>query len=319
MKIKRDGKTIDVLVLTYFKIKHKMFSSSTLDSEYVLYTIPQNTNERMIYLSKLSIEDKIKLILPTEEELELLKKIIENFLSSRTDEIQLIKNKYEYIDIKKLEEIEITEEKTQKIQLSTEKYIKLLSNKYLTYPKLKILNMEEILKEGYDKNNEEAIHICFLGLVIYFILTLIIHIILMFNGLGKISLFTLSGPTIIMWTLVIALISMAAFNFEEKTSIESWLIVFLIIFIFILILSLIQKTITIPTITLISLIYSVIFTIPYVIAKRISFKIVNKYKARNYLTYFCIYLIPFGSIFLILTKIYNSIFYKIINEILNII
>lgn len=317
MKILRDGKEIDVLALTYFKLKEKMFSSSIEDNEYVIYTIPQDTKLRTIYLAKLIIDDKIKLVLPSKEELELLKKLIENFLSSRIDEIQLIKNKYEYIDINKLENIQIIEESNQKIELSTEKYIKLLSNKYLTYPKLKILNVEEIMKEGYDKNNKEAIHISLLALLVYFVIIVIIHIVLMFNGLGPISLFKLSGPTIIMWSLVIALISMTAFNFEEKTGFESWFITFLIIFIFIVLLSAIQGLLLIPAITLMSLVYSIIFTIPYVIAKRISFKVVNKYKARNYLTYFCIYLIPFASMFLIITKLYNSLLYKYINQILD--
>ncbi|MBE6159531.1 MAG: hypothetical protein E7157_00570 [Lactobacillales bacterium] len=315
MKIIRDGKEIDVLVITYFKLKEKMFSTSVEDVEYVMYTIPQDTKVRTIYLSRLTIENK--LILPSKEELESLKKIIENFLSSRTDEIQLVKNKYEYIDINKLENIEIIEESKQKIELPTEKYIKLLSNKYLTYPKLKILNIEEIMKEGYEKNNKIAINICTKVLLIYSGIIALLHIILMINGLGQLSLFKLSGPTIVLWTLVISLISMTAFNFEEKSSIESWFIVFLIIFIFIISLSAIQGMVLIPPITLMSLVYSIIFTIPYALAKKISFKIVNKYKCRNYLTYFCVYLIPFASIFLILTKLYNSVFYEYINQILN--
>lgn len=315
MKIIRDGKQIDVLALTYFKLKQKMFSTSVLDTEYVLYTIPQDTKSRTIFLARLTIENK--LVLPEKEELELLKKILENFLSSRIDEIQLIKNKYEYIDINQLEEKEIIEENKQTIELPTEKYIKLLSNKYLTYPKLKILNIEEIMKEGYDKNNKIAINICTKALLVYLGIIALLHIILMIVGLGQLSLFKLSGPTIIMWTLVISLISMAAFNFEEKNGLESWFIIFLIIFIFIILLSAIQGILVIPPITLMSLVYSIIFTIPYVIAKKISFKVVNNYKCRNYLTYFCVYLIPFGTIFLILTKLYNSVFYEYINQILN--
>lgn len=315
MKIIRDGKEIDVIALTYFKLKQKMFSTSILDTEYVLYTIPQDTKSRTIFLARLTIENK--LILPEKEELELLKKIMENFLSSRTDEIQLFKNKYEYIDINKLDEIKIIEESNQTIELPTERYIKLLSNKYLTYPKLKILNIEEIMKEGYDKNNKIAINICTKALLTYLGITALIHIILMIIGLGQLSLFKLSGPTIIMWTLVIALISMAAFNFEEKNGFESWFVIFLIIFIFIILLSAIQGIVLIPAITLMSLVYSIIFTIPYVIAKKISFKVVNKYKCRNYLTYFCIYLIPFASIFLVITKLYNSVLYQYVNEILN--
>lgn len=315
MKIIREGKEIDVLALTYFKLKEKLFSNSTLDTEYVLYTIPQDTKSRTIFLARLTIENK--LVLPEKEELELLKKIIENFLSSRTEEIQLIKCKYEYIDINKLEQIEITEQSNQKIELPIERYIKLLSNKYITYPKLKILNIEEIMKEGYDKNNKIAINICTKAFLIYLGLTALIHIILMIMGLGQLSLFKVSGPTIIMWTLVISLISMAAFNFEEKNGIESWFIVFLTIFIFIISLSAMQGLLVIPAITLMSLVYSVIFTIPYVVSKKISFKVVNNYKCRNYFTYFCVYLIPFGSIFIVLTKLYNSVFYEYINQIMN--
>ena len=193
----------------------------------------------------------------------------------------------------------------------------IIINQYVGKLKTPIKNIEEIMKEGYDKNNKKAIPICWSVLLIYFIIVVILHVILMFNGLGQLSLFKLSGPTIILWTLVISLVSMAAFNFEEKNAIESWIIIFLVIFIFTLLLNLIQGILLIPTITLMSLVYSIIFTIPYVISKIISFKIVNKIKARNYITYFCIYLIPFASIFLIVTKIYNSIISNIVSNIIN--
>ena len=59
------------------------------------------------------------------------------------------------------------------------------------------------------------------------------------------------------------------------------------------------------------------FKVIYVIAKKISFKIINKLKARNYLTYFCIYLIPFASIFLIITKLYNNVLSNFISQIID--
>lgn len=320
MKIIRDGKEINALAITYFTPKGKRFFGLDKDNEYLIYTIPDESKEKTLYLAKLNhIDDTIRLILPNEEELKFLKGIIENFLSDRFNLRKLTKYKYEYIDIKKLENKIIEEKRNQKIILSTEKYIKLLSNKNLTYPKLKILNIEEIMKEGYDKNNKEAIPICMFALLIYFVLVVILHIILMFNGLGQINLFKLSGPTIILWTMVVSLISMVAFNFEEKNGIESWLVVFLIIFIFTFLLSIIQNNLLIPSLTLMSLIYSIIFTIPYAISKVISFKVVNKLKARNYLTYFCIYFLPFTCIFLVLVNIYNRFLSNIVSNIINMI
>ena len=309
MKIIKDNKEIEIIIITYFKLND--------DDKYLIYTIPQDTKEKILSLARIQDLNNIqKLVLPNKEELTYLKELISNFLSDRIDLNKLYDNEYEYIDIKELEKKIIEEEKSQKIILPIEKYLKFISNKYLTFPELKILNIKEIMKEGYDKNNEEAINICIFLLIIYFILVMILQIILMFLGLGKLALFTLSGPTIILWTLVIALISMVAYNFEEKSPMESWLTCFMIIIIFLILLNLILGNLIIPVVTLMSLIYSIIFIVPYVIAKKISFKIVNKLKARNYLTYFCIYLIPFASIFLIITKLYNNALSNFISQII---
>lgn len=309
MKIIKDNKEIEIIIITYFKLND--------DDKYLIYTIPQDTKEKILSLARIQdLNNKQKLVLPNKEELTYLKELISNFLSDRIDLNKLYDNEYEYIDIKELEKKIIEEEKSQKIILPIEKYLKFISNKYLTFPELKILNIKEIMKEGYDKNNEEAINICIFLLIIYFILVMILQIILMFLGLGKLALFTLSGPTIILWTLVIALISMVAYNFEEKSPMESWLTCFMIIIIFLILLNLILGNLIIPVVTLMSLIYSIIFIVPYVIAKKISFKIINKLKARNYLTYFCIYLIPFASIFLIITKLYNNVLSNFISQII---
>lgn len=310
MKIIKDNKEIEIIIITYFKLND--------DDKYLIYTIPQDTKEKILSLARIQDLNNIqKLVLPNKEELTYLKELISNFLSDRIDLNKLYDNEYEYIDIKELEKKIIEEEKSQKIILPIEKYLKFISNKYLTFPELKILNIKEIMKEGYDKNNEEAINICIFLLIIYFILVMILQIILMFLGLGKLALFTLSGPTIILWTLVIALISMVAYNFEEKSPMESWLTCFMIIIIFLILLNLILGNLIIPVVTLMSLIYSIIFIVPYVIAKKISFKIINKLKARNYLTYFCIYLIPFASIFLIITKLYNNVLSNFISQIID--
>ena len=318
MKIIKDNKEIEIIIITYFKLND--------DDKYLIYTIPQDTKEKILSLARIQDLNNIqKLVLPNKEELTYLKELISNFLSDRIDLNKLYDNEYEYIDIKELEKKIIEEEKSQKIILPIEKYLKFISNKYLTFPELKILNIKEIMKEGYDKNNEEAINICIFLLIIYFILVMILQIILMFLGLGKLALFTLSGPTIILWTLVIALISMVAYNFEEKSPVESWLTCFMIIAMFLILLNLILGNLIIPVVTLMSLIYSIIFIVPYVIAKKISFKIIkrineserkNKLKARNYLTYFCIYLIPFASIFLIITKLYNNALSNFISQII---
>lgn len=306
MKILRKNKELDIIPITYFKI---------LDYKYLIYTTSQNTKDRIIYIAKLI--DEYKLILPEEKELNILKNLIKNFLSERVNIKELKDIKYEYTDIKEIENRVLKEQTKQKIILSTEKYLKLLSNKYLTYPELKIINMEEIMKEGYDKNNEEATNICISLLLLYFIFIIIFQIILIILDKSKLSLYTLTGPTLILWTLVISLFSMVAYNFEEKNIIESWLTTFLIIFIFLLLLNLILGNLLISYVALKSLIYSIFFTIPYTISKKISFKIVNKLKARNYLTYFCIYLVPFALIFIGLFKLYNKYIIDYVNLIIN--
>ena len=289
----------NIRILTYFK-----YGNSSTIKEFVLYTKDIIEQEKSIYLAEL-IEEK--LVLPNKEDLLKIKKLIENFIS----------NKFEYLEKEKIENKTFNEISNKKIVLTKDQYIKLISNKYLTYPKMEILNMDEITKEGYDKNNKDAIAASVLTLLIYIIGIIIFQIILSFNRVPINTLFKPNGPSIIVWSLVIALISMVAFNFEEKKSIESWVVIFIITILFTLTISLIEGNIKISELTLNTLIYSLIFAVPYVIAKKLSFKIVNKLKCRNYVTYYCFYLLPFATILLILINLYNKVFINYITNIIN--
>lgn len=299
----------NIRILTYFK-----YGNSSTIKEFVLYTKDIIEQEKSIYLAEL-IEEK--LVLPNKEDLLKIKKLIENFISKDFELSIVLKNKFEYLEKEKIENKTFNEISNKKIVLTKDQYIKLISNKYLTYPKMEILNMDEITKEGYDKNNKDAIAASVLTLLIYIIGIIIFQIILSFNRVPINTLFKPNGPSIIVWSLVIALISMVAFNFEEKKSIESWVVIFIITILFTLIISLIEGNIKISELTLNTLIYSLIFTVPYVIAKKLSFKIVNRLKCRNYVTYYCFYLLPFATILLILINLYNKVFINYITNIIN--
>lgn len=306
MKIISNGKEKEIIVLTYFKLGSSKYLNGN-EKEYILYTVSQNTNERLIYLARVKrMELVANLMLPSSEELLILKEILECMLKDDMDLSILRKQSFEYIEIKELEELRINELKFKTISMSKDKYIKLISNKYLTYPKLEILNIDEITKEGYDKNNNDAISACILSLVIYFIGIIIFQIIQSFRGIPINSIFKLNGPSVMLWSLVIALISMTAYNFEEKSPFESFIFSYIISFVFLILLSIIQNQMNISKTAIISFIYNIIFIVPYVLAKKISFKIINKIKARNYLTYYCIYLIPFAVTFFITYKIFNT-------------
>lgn len=299
----------NIRILTYFK-----YGNSSTIKEFVLYTKDIIEQEKSIYLAEL-IEEK--LVLPNKEDLLKIKKLIENFISKDFELSIVLKNKFEYLEKEKIENKTFNEISNKKIVLTKDQYIKLISNKYLTYPKMEILNMDEITKEGYDKNNKDAIAASVLTLLIYIIGIIIFQIILSFNRVPINTLFKPNGPSIIVWSLVIALISMVAFNFEEKKSIESWVVIFIITILFTLTISLIEGNIKISELTLNTLIYSLIFAVPYVIAKKLSFKIVNRLKCRNYVTYYCFYLLPFATILLILINLYNKVFINYITNIIN--
>lgn len=309
MEIISNNTKQNIRILTYFK-----YGNSSTIKEFVLYTKDIIEQEKSIYLAEL-IEEK--LVLPNKEDLLKIKKLIENFISKDFELSIVLKNKFEYLEKEKIENKTFNEISNKKIVLTKDQYIKLISNKYLTYPKMEILNMDEITKEGYDKNNKDAIAASVLTLLIYIIGIIIFQIILSFNRVPINTLFKPNGPSIIVWSLVIAIISMVAFNFEEKKSIESWVIIFIITILFTLIISLIEGNIKISELTLNALIYSLIFAVPYVIAKKLSFKIVNRLKCRNYVTYYCFYLLPFATILLILINLYNKVFINYITNIIN--
>ena len=87
MKIIRDGKEINALAITYFTPKGKRFFGLDKDNEYLIYTIPDESKEKTLYLAKINhIEETIRLVLPNEEELKFLKELIENFLSDKFSE-----------------------------------------------------------------------------------------------------------------------------------------------------------------------------------------------------------------------------------------
>ena len=312
MKVINNGKQKDIIVLTYFELQNKR--------EYILYTVKQDTKEIILYLSNVKkMETVISLLKPEQQDLPLLQELIKNFLQPEIDLSILVKNKFKFIEPTKLEDIKVKEIGFKPISIPERIYEKLLINKYLTYPTLKIMNMDEIERLGYDKNNEEAFPASVLILLIYTIMIIIFQIILMFAGVNTISLFNFNAVTLTLSSLIIALISMAAFNFEEKEPLESWSLIYLIIFIFMFLLSLIIGKMTLIKTLLNALAISITFAIPYVLAKKVSFAGVNKLRTRNYVTYYIFYLIMFGPTIVVMTIIYSKMFTPLINCMMNIL
>lgn len=307
MKVIRKGKETDIYVITYFRV------NKTKNNRYILYADNDDNKIKHLYLASATVKGStITLTKPNEDDMELLKLFVEKFLDRAANLILFKSSEYIYIDINELNDKIIQENGCQKIKLSKEKYITMLSSKFLTYPIYDIIHINEVRKEGYDKNNKIAKQISILALEIYYIMLLIIQMILK-SPMNDI--FALNSITIIMWSVAIILISMTAFNFQEKNIFETWLFVYLVIVIFLILLNLVQMKFIIPTNVLMALVYSIIFVIPYQLAKNIAFYVVDKTKSRNYLTYYSVFLLPFFISILISISIYNTYFANYIDKI----
>ena len=305
MKILSGNKEKEVIVITYFQIL------DDINNEYILYADIADEKTKNLYLSNvIYYDDRVELVTPKQKDLPYLKEIMKNFFEQEVDVDVFFRSKYKYIDIDKLKNEKVKEVDNKKIIIQNKKYYKLLSCKYLTYPSFKVINVEEIEKEGYDKNNSKVIPYSLLAITLYYLIMLIAYAI---KPVTLNNLFSVNGMTITMWSLVVLLISMSAYNFEDREFKESFSFVFLFLLIFLILLMAIQNKVDIINCVFISLIYTIIFVVPYASVKRISFYVINKFRCRNYATYYCVYILPFFMIILSLIGLYNKYLYNLIH------
>jgi len=333
MRIIKDGQEEDIIVITRFKFNRANFLSPRSLPEYILYTDIFESETKVIKLAKLFyIDNTINLVRPDDKEMILLKDIIANFLAETTDLSLIIKNKYTYLNVKDIEDKKIIEVNYKQVELSKNKYIKLLSNKYLTYPDMKILNMDEITKEGYDKNNDKAKQVSVFSLILIFIGLVFLQLLSMYTKLP----YNINGINLGMILILSGLVATIAYFNEEKKVIISWLMIFILsaglmvgstfiynnssnnIFINNPIFKYLYHDRNYIEIVLIALTISIIITLIYNIVKKISFSLINKLKTRNYITYITIFIIPFtilliGSLFVI-NKYLSEPIYDLISK-----
>lgn len=333
MRIIKNGQEEDIIVITRFKFNRSNFLHSKSVSEYILYTDIYDTEKKVIKLARLFyIDNTINLMRPDDKEMGLLKDIIANFLSETTDLSLIIKNKYTYIDVKDLEDKKIIEVNYKQVEVPKNKYIKLLSNKYLTYPDMKILNMDTIEKEGYDKNNDKAKQVSVFALIMIFIGLVLLELLSIYIKLP----YNISGISTGIALILSGLVATISYYNEEKKAIISWLMIFVLsagliigssflyanptdkIFIDNPIFKYLYHNNNYIEMVIIALILSIIVTIVYNITKKLSFILINKLKTRNFITYLTIFIIPFtvlmmGSLF-VLNKYLSEPVYDLISK-----
>lgn len=331
MRIIRNGIEEEVVVVTYFTLNKTSFLSRNAEcAKYIIYADKLDTDKKTLYLSKVfDIDNTINLILPEQKELETLKPIISNFLAEDSNVSVVIKNKYEYINIKELEDKQIIEVSGQKIQITKEKYLKLLANKYLTYPDMKLINMDEIQKEGLDKYNKIARPISLLLLLITFLLLTMFDTKDTSVNIFSLSLLEFLQTAYLAKFIILIVFSIISYNNEDKKIYFSFILITLLTMLLLFSIKYIlpnKAEITVlpfnitelSTISLviISLVYSIFLTIMYFISKKLSFIIINKIKIRNYLSYSIIFIILFVSLYFVITSIYVDYLQEFINKII---
>ena len=331
MKIIRNGVEEEIVVITYFTLNKTSFLSRNAESaKYIIYTDKLDTDKKTLYLSKVfNIDDTINLILPEEKELNVLKPIISNFLAEESNISVVIKNKYEYINVQELENKKIIEVNGQKIQITKEKYLKLLANKYLTYPDMKLINMDEITKEGLDKYNKIARPISLTILLLYSLLMVMLDTKDTSVNIFSLGIVEFLQTSYLSKFMLLIILSIISYNNEDKKIYFSFIICLLLTMAglfgikyvlpdpsIITILPFDITKITALALLIISVIYSVLITIMYFVPKKLSFIIISKLKIRNYLTYCMMYLTLFVSLGFIITTVYTDYLQVYIDKII---
>ena len=325
--MKIDDKTI----LTYFKI-----NSNNKKVEYVLYSKENEINS--VYISNVChTEDGFKFIKPHQEDLDKLKKIVQNLISTNPNVFIFTQNKYQFINYVLLANKNISFEEYQKVQLTDTQYSNLLTNKYLKYPFGDVDVIEPSKREFSVENDKKAIIISSIILVLFFGL-LIFNIPNFIDIIFKKDLMCLSIATfnlqnifeiskvipyflfqMSVLTLIFAVIS---YTSEEKHPIIFYLIGVIIIYaismiyldsIHILGIKFLHKYV-IKIFGIYALVHSVIVTLSYYGAKIITTIVTEYLKVKNFVTHYTIFLAAFLFLVIGITLFYNNTLYDDVNK-----
>lgn len=325
MKILSEQVVREINVITYFRL-NKDFSKK---SDFVLYTKnDQCTDGKNIYLANLYYDqDKIFFVLPSSEDLLILKQIVENILKDNPNEMVLSQRQYQYIDVEELAKRNIEEKTYQKINLSEEKFNKLTTSKLLKYPYTNMMNVE---LSDY-KSDGRASMISSIIVASLFVILLAIHFIsneqlidgvnMNFFKLSDLKVFLyyfiidINTFTIIKLLMLSAIIVLFKYNSDSNKPVKFFFGMFFFIFagLFLLYLSvsdLILKNTDIlieclKSFSILSAVYSFIITIAYTVFRQITLEVINKFKIKSFVAEYAIFSIPF-----VFTLIGLSFFYE---------
>lgn len=331
MRIIRNGEEVDVVVITYFTLNKTSFLTRNAEcSKYILYTDELDTDTKTLHLSKVfNIDGTINLILPDKKELDVLKPIISNFLADESTVSVVVKNKYEYISVDELKDEKIIEASGQKIEISKKKYLKLLANKYLTYPDMKLINMGEIQKEGLGKYNKIAKPVSLVIVLMFFLITTVIDSKNISSSIFSLTMLEFLQTADLAKLIFILILSIVSYNNEDKKIYFSFIVSFISITLLLLgiknfvtdmstitLLPYALKDMSMVAILSLALIYSILLTVVYYLSKVLSFLFVSKLKIRNYLTYCASYITLFTVLGLGALTLYNEYITSYIDKIL---
>lgn len=323
----------EVNIITYFRLH----SSTNTAAEYILYNYKNSSTT--IYVSSVYHEgDNIKLLKPTQESLNILKKIIQNLISVNPNSFVFSQNKYEYIDMDKLNDKNIVQAEYQKIQLTDSQYQIMLENKYLMYP---YSNMTKSKKNKGKKNYNALSDVISIVVSIVFLVLLLGGLIAYhfdFNALKDgvfgidgikyyLSTFdlNLNNYLILQVSIVSLLLSAIAYKTENSHLLSMWFWVFLLLVLSFISYALLNNYVSasaglinfIKESVIYSSIASIIITIPYVLCKEVVSLVTEKLEICNFITYYAIFYILFTISFIGLGLFYNGYLFEYVQTFIN--
>lgn len=309
-------------IITYFKVKN---INGDFD-EYVLYHNGVDRNH--INMAKVVRENNItKLMKPSSESLDILKKIIQNLISSNPNGFIFSQNKYQYIDLYYFNNKQVEIVDTQKVQLTDEQYSNMIKCKFLMYPydnlpRKRMANSKTKYNALADTLSLVISSILMLliigGLVAYqFDWNLIKDGVFNINTIiRELSLYDLyiNNYIIIQLAIFTLLLSIIAYKSESSKPILAWFGFTITLIIIFMVWNQFNNLKlfgtdyldSIKVISIYSACSSTIITIAYTLCKEIVTLITKKFSLYNFVTYYAMYFVLFTFSFIGLGLFYNN-------------
>lgn len=309
-------------IITYFKLKN-------INGEFEEYILYHNGIDRNnINMAKVVRENNItKLMKPSTDSLDILKKIIQNLISVNPNGFVFSQNKYQYIDLYYFNNKQVEVVDTQKVQLTDEQYSNMVKCKFLMYP---YDNLPR--KRMADSKTKYSALADTMSLVISSILMLLIigglvayqfdwnlikdGVFNLNNIVRELSLYDLyiNNYLIIQLVIFTLLLSIIAYKSESSKPIIAWFgftISLIVIFVLWNQLSDLKYFGTdylnsIKVISLYSICSSTIITVAYTLCKEVVTLITKKFSLCNFVTYYAMFFILFTFSFIGLGLFYNN-------------